>query len=172
LAKSLKEISDNLNRLNSYAQFNNRKRISSRYQTDKPTNKNEISDEFSIYFYDLIDDDWSLSINNDADFYTRIEIRKCIKKEGLELEFNTILDTMSEIRDRLVDEGFKSKFIIFFNDRSQQVTNPEDYSLPIYKFTGIGGGNFHYVIGDHLSSIGGSYKTSDFIFAKIEFIII
>lgn len=42
------------------------------------------------------------------------------------------------ILDRLVDQGFDSKFIIYFNGKDQQVQNTDSYRVPLYRFTGIG----------------------------------
>ena len=159
LLKSLKDISHNLGRLKSYAQHKNRQRL---YQGNR-----EISDEFQPYFADLIQDEgWSYYIGSGPEFYTRIELKKCLKKEGIEREFENILDRMSETRDRLVDQGFDSKFIIWLNGKAQQVKNPDSYRVPLYKFTGIGDSNYSSYLTDK------GLSPDEYLFAKIEFAIV
>ncbi len=159
LLKSLKDISHNLGRLKSYTQYKNRQRL---YQGNR-----DISDEFKPYFADLIqDEDWSYYIGSGPEFYTIIQLKKCLKKEGIEQEFENILDRMSETRDRLVDQGFDSKFIIYFNGKAQQVQNPDSYRIPLYKFTGIGEMDYKSYLNDN------GYSSDEYLFAKIEFAIV
>jgi hypothetical protein len=157
LLNSLKDLSHNIGRLKSYAQYKNRERL---YDDRK------ISDEFQPYFADLIQDEgWSYYIWSGPEFYTKIQLKKFIKKEGIEKEFENILDRMSETRDRLVDQGFDSKFIIYFNGKAQQVQNPDSYRVPLYKFTGIGDENKSYIKDKGLSP-------DEYLFADIDFAII
>lgn len=159
LLNSLKDLSHNLGRLKSYAQHQNRNRL---YQGNS-----EISDEFKPYFADLIQDEgWSYYIWSGPEFYTKIELKNFIKKEGIDKEFENIVDRMTETRDRLVDQGFDSKFIIYFNGKAQQVQNPDSYRVPLYKFTGIGDRDYKSYIEDK------GLSSDEYLFAKIDFVII
>jgi len=168
LLNSLKDLSHNLGRLKSYAQHQNRKRLHQGYQGDSDGRDfGEISDEFKPYFVDLIDDEgWIYYMNHEPTFYTRIELKNCIKKEGIEQGFENILDRMTETRDRLVDQGFDSKFIIYLNGKAQQIKNPDSFRVPLYKFTGLGDNDYASYLEDK------GLSTDEYIFAKIEFVII
>ena len=164
LLNSLNDLSHSMSRLKSYAKFQNRKRLRN---TEKPS---LLPDEFIVYFADLIQDEgWVYSINN-TDFATYIRLTKVIKKEGIEQEFENIVDRMTETRDRLGDQGFQSKFIIYFNNKAQQVQNPNSYSIPLYQFTGVGENIPIY--NSAYSTDPNQYSRDEYIFAKIEFAIV
>jgi hypothetical protein len=167
LLKSLKDLSHNMGRMKSYAQHKNRERLHKGYQTRNGQDMSKISDEFQPYFTELIDDyGWTFHMDPEPNFYTKMYLKKCIKKEGIEQEFENILDRMTETRDRLSDEGFDSKFIIYLNGKAQQIKNPDSYRVPLYKFTGLGDSNYSsYIESKNLS-------TDEYLFAKIDFVII
>jgi len=157
---------DDLKRMNkqiqSYFGFVNRKRL-----VDGSNGSFiKISDEFKHYFYDLTDDGWEYFSGN-SDFVTSFDFKRQVKLDNIEEEVNELIDIMSTIRDRLSDDGFKSKFIIFVNDLAQQVTNPNDYSLPLYKFTGVGekDGVLKYYK-------NGKYSSDEYAYVKIQYRII
>jgi hypothetical protein len=64
--------------------------------------------------------------------------RKEIKEENAQSEIENIIDSLFEIKHRLEDEGYDSKFLIKLNNKEQQEVNPHDYRNPIYKYRGIG----------------------------------
>lgn len=170
LLKSLKDLSYNLDRLKSYAQYKNRERLHRQFDDDVTDDNygkllGEIGSEFEHYFYDLTDEGWTYYMNYEPTFYTRIELKNFLKKDGIEQEFENIVDRMSEIRDRMKDEGFKSKFMIFLNGKVQQDLNPNDYSLPLYKFSGLGDSYESYIREK-------GYDPNEYLFAKIEFAIV
>lgn len=54
LKNSLEELDRSLKQLKSYAQYQNRTRLVNK------DNPGDVSEDFKIYFYDLIDDGWEL----------------------------------------------------------------------------------------------------------------
>lgn len=72
-----------------------------------------------------------------TDYFFTINIRKTVKNVNLEEVYKFLVDRMYEIKGRLEDEGFDSKFIISFNNEPQQEANPGNYREPIYKFQGV-----------------------------------
>lgn len=138
----------------------NRKRVS------EPNNK--LSKEFEMYFLDFMDKNWNISVGDDT-LVSYIYISKTLHEGNdidnyienkLESEFDNVVMIMSEIRDRLTDEGLQSKFLIFLNGRVQQDLNPDDLSLPIYKYKGVD------------SSSNSRHYRKNKVYAKIQFVII
>ena len=154
------DLNKSLRQLKSYAQFQNRKRL---FNKEKP---GDIPDEFREYFYDFIDDEWDIIGESDPKFTAHIQLKKAIKRDGIESEVNDVIDRMSEIEARLNDEGFNSKFIIKLNGKVQQVQNPDSYRYPIYKFTGIGDtvSLRHYK--------GGKYPDSEYVYGQIDYFLV
>ena len=171
LLNSLKDLSHNLGRLKSYAQYKNRERLHRQYDDDVTDDQiyginGKLGKDFEHYFADLLQDEgWTYYMNHEPTFYTKIDLKNFIKKEGIEQEFENIVDRMSEIRDRMKDEGLESKFIIYFNNKAQQIKNPDSYRVPLYKFTGLGEPNERYITEK-------GYDPNEYIFAKIEFAIV
>lgn len=160
LLNSLKDLSHNLDRLRSYAQHQNRQRLVNKDKQDY------ISNEFQDYFQELLDDGWKFHGDWDPKFYYHSKLKKFIKIDVIESEFENIVDRMSEVRDRLEDEGFQSKFIIRFNGKHQQVQNPDSYRVPLYQFTGIGDS-----VSDKYIRRNG-YDPSKYLFDGIEYVIV
>ena len=160
LRDALDDLNRNLKILKSYGQYQNRKRLVNK---DK---LGDIADDFKAYFYDLTDEGWQVLGDWDPKFYFDIRIKKFLSKDGIESEFKNIVDRMSEVRDRLEDEGFQSKFIIYFNGKAQQIQNPDSYRVPLYKFTGIGD-----TIGAEYFRRNG-YDPNDYFLAEIEYAIV
>jgi len=160
LNKSIKELERSIRGFKSFIQMKNRSRL---------VNKEKIGDlskDFEHYFYDLIDDGWEIFGDHDPTFYYHIRLKNPLKREGIEDEVNNIIDRMSEVRDRLGEEGFDSKFIINVNGKPQQVQNPDSYKVPIYKFTGIGD---EWTLKYHKD---GKYSEEEYVFAIIDYYII
>ena len=153
-------IIDNLENIikkfNSFSSWNNRNRL---------INGGGLSPEFKDYFYDLLDNDWELSISSSS-HYVYLNFRKALRRDGLESEVNSVISIMTEIRDRFVYEGFDSKFIFYINGKAQQVQNPGNYRVPIYKYLGIGGSSY---LGSYK---GGIYSEEEYVYGKIDFYII
>lgn len=145
-------------RIKSYTKFHNRKEL--------VTKTGDISDRFKHYFYDLIDEGWEIRGQNIYQVYVDITLKNILRKDGIESATNDLIDRMSEIRDRMSNEGFESKFIITLNDKAQQIQNPNNHKVPIYKYTGIGDENKLRYYKD------GKYSQEEYVFAEIKFYII
>ena len=152
----INELEKILNRFNSLISLKNRNRL---------VNNSKLSDDFIHYFHELIDSGWDISINTN-NYYLHIILKNVLKKEGLKSEVNSIIDTMTELHNRLNDEDLDSKFIIQINGKAQQIQNPNSYRTPIYKFTGIGDNKYlkYYM--------NGIYSDSEYVFGKIDLHII
>lgn len=117
-----------LRQLKAFASIDNLKKLS---------HGNDISKDFEDYFYDMLDYGWKYYITG-GDFVKEIVLQKKLKTEDAENEFNYIVDRMSEIRDRLSDDKFRSQFSINFGGLGQQDINPETHRNDDYKFKGVG----------------------------------
>ena len=160
LLGSLDDLNKSLKQLKSFVQYQNRKRLVNK------DNLGDISEDFKIYFYELIDEGWEVFGDWDPKWTAHIQLKKAIKRDGIESEVNDVIDRMSEIEARLNDEGFNSKFIIKLNGKVQQVQNPDSYRYPIYKFTGIGDtvSLRHYK--------GGKYPDSEYVYGQIDYFLV
>ena len=118
-----------MRQLKVYMDMANRNRLGTTY--------NKISDEFEYYFYDMKEDGWTIYYSGD-DYTKSLDLWKDIKVENAKREFDNIVDRMSEIRDRLSDEGFRSQFLIDFGGKGQQNNNPITHQNDDYKFKGVG----------------------------------
>lgn len=157
LLNSIKSLSQQMSRLKGFVQYNNRGRVK--------LTKGKLDSEFRQYFLDMEDDGWEYWPNI-GQFCIRMVLKNAILKKDAESELNYIVDRMSEIKDRLSEEGFDSKFLIFYNGKGQMVDNPNSYREPLFKYTGIG---------DELTLKyfkDGKYSDDDYLFAKIDYVII
>lgn len=126
--KGDEEIDTQLRKLKSLAALDNLNRLS---------NGRSISEDFEYYFFDMIDYGWKYSIYGFG-YMRDISFRKKLKVENAENEFNYIVSTMSEIRDRLSFNGYTSQFSINFGGIGQQDNNTETHRNDDYKFKGVG----------------------------------
>ncbi len=161
ILKSLDDLNRNLKKLKSYSEYQTRTRLINK---DK---LGDVSEDFKIYFYELLDNGWELFGDHDPKFAAHILLKKAIKRDGIENEVNDVIDRMSEIEGRLTEEGFNSKFMVKLNDKAQQIQNPNSYRYPIYKFTGVGENN--NLIGYYKNGI---YPSSEFVYGQIDYFLI
>ena len=164
LEKSLNDLQHALGRLKSFAQFKNRERViqpkSMRYGS-----RNQFSGDFTHLFDDMFDYGWEIGVERN-EFYISIRMKNALRKENAESEFNNIVDRMSEIRDRLSDEGFNSHFLISFDGLGQQDSDPVTHKGDLYNYKGFGDKGYINYYKD------GKYSGEEYFYALIEFIII
>lgn len=165
-----KKLSDQLDRLKTVADFINRDRFVNK-SYDAKGGRN-ISKEFDYYFYDMTDEGWEYVVTFDQ-FYIEVLLKKPIKNEDAEDEFNFIVDRMNGIKDRLINEGFNPHYLISFARKSQQDLNDKTHKNDLYNFKGIGSQNsLDYYVSSNYWFKTKSFNTKDYFLGEIKLIII
>ena len=164
----LKNSLDHLHhKLKSFAGFINRKRVPNSNPESKYSSKRgSMTDEFTYMFDDLYDNGWKVTIH-DYSYYIKIYITNALKIKNAESEFDNLLNTLLEIKDRLTDEGFNTHFMIFFSGLGQQDNNPITYKNDLYSYKGIGDkDNLKYYYDPS------KYPSDEYFYANVELILI
>lgn len=95
-----------------------------------------ISQDYREYFYDFIDDDWKVYLN-ETQFYVNIEISKTFTGNfNSEDIFNKINPLLQSIKKEFTDNGFNTHYQILFNRIPQCENNPETHKNDIYVYKG------------------------------------
>lgn len=167
--KEIKDATDTPEKLVSFSNFVNRKSKLSPTE-DELKSGTKLSDIGQIgkdYFYDLIDDGWKYGRHGE-NYYTQLIFNKAIKKSIAESEFNKILLTLQDIKNKLTEmEGFNCHFMIWFNKNSQQEFNKETYKNDKYVFKGFGKDLDESYYRNYID-----YNRETEFMAKIEFVLI
>ncbi len=132
----------------------------------------KLNDKYEEYFYHLIDGGWEYTkedSNNDM-FYSKIILKKPIRRSEAEQALKEIVEEMNEVSDRFIGDGFKCKFIIDYDGIGQQEINKETYTNDIYQYNGIGDSG--RLVGYRSKFPETTYPKSDYFLATIDFIYI
>lgn len=168
LKNLLQSLSHSMSRLKSYAQFQNRKSaMNEPNERGVIPNSNKLKDEYEEMFYTMIDDGW-IYFREGLDFYSKIYLKKPIRRDKAEEEFDNILKEMMGIKNRFDDRGFNCHFMIYFDGQGQQELNPQTHKNDIYKFKGVGEANWMR----YSDEFKDKYPQEEYFLAKIEFIYI
>ncbi len=121
----LKSLDSSLSKMKSYAQFQNRMDTLVRDEKGNIPGSShyKVRDEYEEYFQSMIDEGWQYFRQGDVQFYGEIILKKSISKLKAESELVNITNDMMEIKSRFEAKGFQCHFLIFFNEKAQQILN-------------------------------------------------
>jgi len=142
----LKSLDSSLSKMKSYAQFQNRMDTLARDEKGNIPGSltYKVKDEYEEYFQTMIDEGWKYFRQGNVQFYGEIVLKKSIYKSKAESELVNITNDMMEIKSRFEAKGFQCHFLIFFNEKAQQILNTKTHKADIYQFNGIGDGDSEY----------------------------